>query len=60
MADEKLDRVLDEVDPDKREFLKKVLVGTAFTAPIVASFSMDALGPREAFAQAESPNVTLD
>ena len=50
MGDDKLDRILKHADPDKREFLKKVIVGTAFVAPIVASFSMDTLLPNEAFA----------
>lgn len=59
MADEKLDPVLEQVDPEKREFLKKVLVGTAFVAPIVASFSMDGLSPNEAFAQGLSSNITV-
>ena len=51
MADDKFDPILRQVDPEKRDFLKKVIVGTAFVAPIVASFSMDSLSPNEAFAQ---------
>src|SRR5262249_13683687 len=41
MADEKLNPILDAVDPEKRDFLKAVIVGTAFVTPIVASFSME-------------------
>lgn len=59
MADDKLEPILDQVDPSKREFLRRVIVGTAFTAPIVASFSMDGLSPNEAFAQPISPNITI-
>lgn len=58
MADDKLDPILDQVDPEKREFLKKVIVGTAFTVPIVASFSMEGLSPNEAFAQGLSSNLS--
>lgn len=57
MADDKLDPILEHVDPDKRDFLRRVLVGTAFVTPIVASFSMEGLSPNEAFAQ--SPNQTI-
>lgn len=59
MADNELDPILEQVDPEKRDFLKKVIVGTAFVAPIVASFSMEALSPNAAFAQVLSSNVTL-
>ena len=51
MSDEKLDPILDQVDPGKRDFLKKVIVSSAFVTPIVASFSMEGLSPNEAFAQ---------
>ena len=57
MSDEKLDPILEQVDPEKRDFLKKVLAGTAFVAPIVASFSMEGLSPNEAFAL--STNITV-
>jgi hypothetical protein len=58
MAEERVERILEHVDADKREFLKRVLVGTGFAAPIVASFSMDGLAPNEAFAQGASANLT--
>ena len=58
MADEKLDPILEQVDAEKRDFLRKVIVGTAFVVPIVASFSMEGLSPNEAFAQPLSSNVT--
>jgi hypothetical protein len=54
MADDKFDPILKEVDPEKRDFLKKVIVGTAFVTPIVASFSMEGLSPNEAFAQSSN------
>jgi hypothetical protein len=44
MDDKKLEEVLRIVDPKRREFLKKLVVGTAFTVPIVASYSVKDLG----------------
>ncbi len=43
MSEEKDDSVLDKVDPAKRSFVRKVVMGTAFVAPVVASFSIDGL-----------------
>jgi hypothetical protein len=43
--------VLGRVDPDRRGFLKKVLVAGAFTVPTVTSFSMDSLSVYQAHAQ---------
>jgi hypothetical protein len=43
----RLEPVLDGVDPRKRLFLKKLIVGTAFAVPVVASYSVKNL----AFAQ---------
>jgi hypothetical protein len=51
VAEDRLDPILEHVDSEKRDFLKTVLTGTAFVAPIVASFSMEGLTPNEAFAQ---------
>lgn len=47
------DEVLEKVDPDRRGFVRKVIVGTAFAAPVISSFSMDGLSikvGRSAFA----------
>lgn len=43
MSGGKSDSVLDKVDPAKRSFVRKVVTGTAFVAPVVASFSLDGL-----------------
>jgi len=52
----KLERVLERFEPGRRDALRKVLIGTAiYTAPVVASFSMDSLG---GVAQAQSQNQT--
>lgn len=35
-----------EIDQQKRKLLKKVLIGTAFTAPLIQSFSMKDFKPQ--------------
>jgi len=37
------EKILKEVDEKKRDFLKKVIVGTAFAVPVIHSFSMEGL-----------------
>src|SRR5262249_33188997 len=39
------EEILGSTDASRREFLKKVLVGTTFAAPVVASFSTRGLSP---------------
>ena len=51
MAGDRLDPVLEGVDPRKRAFLKKLIVGTAFAVPMVASHSVKDL------AYAQSPTT---
>lgn len=51
------DDVLDRVDRDRRDFLKKVLAATVSTVPTIVSFSMDSLSVYEAHAQ-QGSNVT--
>ncbi len=58
MPEDRVDDVLERVDPAKRDFLKTVIVTTAFVVPTIASFSMDGLSVYEAHAQLAS-NVTL-
>jgi len=43
MAPEALNDLLNAVAPARRQFLKTILTGTAFAAPLMASFSMDGL-----------------
>jgi IPTL-CTERM motif len=53
----KLERVLERFEPGRRDAVRKILIGTAvYTAPVVASFSMDSLG---GVAQAQSNNSTI-
>jgi hypothetical protein len=51
-------KVLDHVDPARREFLKRLLAGAAFAAPVVATFSIDALTADPAYAFANTTNTT--
>jgi hypothetical protein len=59
MSEDKSDEVLSRLDPERRDFLKKIIVASAFTVPAVASFSMDGLSVYEAHAQNGS-NFTQD
>ena len=40
MSNERLDQVLRTVDPAKRATLKKLVIGTAFAIPMIASYSV--------------------
>jgi hypothetical protein len=55
MSDDTLDDVLGDADPEKRDFLKKLVVGTAFAVPTVTSFSVGDLS----LANAQSLMVTV-
>lgn len=46
-----LDSALDGVNENRRAFLRKIVVTTAFTAPIVASFAVDGMMISSASAQ---------
>jgi len=54
MADDKIDRALEQVDPAKRAFLKGLVGGGAFLAPMVVSFSMEGVSLYQAHAGAAS------
>jgi hypothetical protein len=45
------DPISDKVNQGKRDFIKTLIAGTAFTAPQVASFSMEGLKTFRAHAQ---------
>ena len=40
MSEDKLDHAFATVDPSRRAFVKKLVVGSSFAVPIVASYSM--------------------
>src|SRR5438105_6442662 len=44
------ERVLEQINPARREFLKKLLAGAAFATPVIATFSVEALMPEPAYA----------
>jgi hypothetical protein len=46
---QEFDGALEEVGSGRRTFLKRVVIGTAFAAPVVASFTMS--GVQAAYAQ---------
>jgi hypothetical protein len=50
MSDKIIDKVVEEVDEPRRSALRKLIVGTAFVVPTVASFSMDGLTVKSAHA----------
>lgn len=53
MADSDIDRVLGDVDADRRAFLKRMAMGVVVT-PVVTSFSMAALDAQSAYALASN------
>ncbi|HET9338230.1 MAG TPA: hypothetical protein VFQ55_04470 [Casimicrobiaceae bacterium] len=56
-TDAKIESLLERYSPERREALRKILLGTAiYAAPMVASYSMQNLG---GVAQAQSTNQTL-
>jgi hypothetical protein len=50
---------LDKIDEAKRETLKRIALGTAYAAPVVASFAIDGLTINPAAAQIIVGNSTL-
>ena len=56
-TDAKIEKLLERYSPERREALRKILLGTAiYAAPVIASYSMQNLG---GVAQAQSPNQTV-
>ena len=50
MPPDELEAHLETCDPDRRDFLKSLILGTVYAAPLVTSFGMGGLGaPAEAF-----------
>jgi hypothetical protein len=50
MDDQPDPKLLEGVDEGRRASLKKILLGTAFAIPVIASFTMSGLGVNEAYA----------
>jgi hypothetical protein len=45
------DTVLNAIQADRRGFVKRIVAGTAFAAPVLATFAIDALTARSAHAE---------
>jgi hypothetical protein len=50
MDDQPDPKLLETVDEGRRASLKKILLGSAFAIPVIASFTMSGLGVNEAYA----------
>lgn len=59
MSPDELESQLEACAPDRRDFLKSLILGTAYTAPIVTSFGMGGLGvaPADASVGASLSNL---
>lgn len=55
MAHDEAGEILDHVGGDRRDFLKKMVVGTAFAVPVISSFSLH--GMQAAFAQSPTASA---
>lgn len=59
MSEESLERdVLAHVGMDRRTFVRKLILGTAFAVPVIASFEMGLLGPSSADATTSNCTTT--
>jgi hypothetical protein len=50
------EEILERVGDDRRSFLRKMVIGTAFAAPVVSSFSLH--GMQAVFAQTPATSAT--
>jgi hypothetical protein len=58
VTDEKIDALLGKVDRDKRTTLKRLILGTSFVIPVIASFPIDGLTIDRALAQGANGSIT--
>jgi hypothetical protein len=59
MSEDHLEReVLGRVSMNRRSFIKKVVVGTVFAVPVIASFDMLAMGTATGVPPCTTPNGT--
>ena len=59
MSEEKIDALLDKIDADKRATLKRLILGTVFAVPVIASFPMDGLTINSALAADSNTTIHL-
>jgi hypothetical protein len=59
MADNDIhSKFIDRIDESKRSSIRKMVIGTAFVVPAVASFSLNGLAINEAHAAEYATNIT--
>ena len=51
MTDESFDEIVNHVGVDRRSFVRRMLIGSAFAVPVVSSFAMNNLSMSVASAQ---------
>lgn len=51
VTDESFDEIVKHVGVDRRSFVRRMLIGTAFAVPVVSSFAMNNLSMNVASAQ---------
>lgn len=56
MSEHSEDDILDDVQPNRRTFVKRVVAVTAFATPMVASYDLQSLSP--SVAEAQTSNVS--
>jgi hypothetical protein len=52
MSEKKIEELLGKVDVSRREAVRKLIVGAAFSLPVVMSFTMGGIPVHKALAQA--------
>jgi len=57
---DELDSALEGVGDERRSFLKKLVIGSAFAVPVVSSFTMSGVGAVYAQAAAASAGVSAN
>ena len=61
MADSDNDlKFIDRIDEPKRASIRKMVLGTAFMVPVVASFSLNGLAINKAHAQTYASNIVIE
>ena len=59
MNDEKLEQVLQKVEPEKRSMLKKLVVAAGFAVPVIASFSVQELAQADIGSMGITTTITV-
>lgn len=57
-SNDRLDQALETIDTGKRDSMRKLVVGAAFVAPVVASFAIEGMMVTPAMARPIHSNLT--